>query len=183
MYNFLASLAASLWGPPAFRAYARARSEPLWREVAVYASPIRNIGSGWPSPFFAGTAIAWADSVIAIGEDFAVGLLREQFDEPASRDRPVEVIGGRLRDPERRQVAEGSAVPSWSEVLAHECGHTWQARRYSWLYLPIGAIFTLFREGQGWTHWFENQASELGLFGGIVNGSVRPDLLKRALDD
>jgi hypothetical protein len=37
-------------------------------------------------------------------------------------------------------------------------------------------VFTLFREGDGWLHAFENDASEQGLFGGIVPGTVHPRL-------
>src|SRR5437667_368720 len=69
--------------------------------------------------------------------------------------------------------------PSSSEVLAHEVGHTAQARRLGFLYWPVGAAFTLWREGPGWRHWFENQASENGQFGGIVNGSVCPELMAK----
>jgi hypothetical protein len=151
--------------------------------VKVFATRMRDADSHWPAPFFRGVAITWAASAIAVGEDFAVAVLREQMEEPASRDRPVEVVGGRLRNSAQRWAAGGPISPSWSEVLAHECGHTWQALRFGWLYLPIGALFTLWREGEGWVHWFENQASEEGLFGGIVSGSVRPDLMKRATDD
>lgn len=37
------------------------------------------------------------------------------------------------------------------------------------------------REGQRWWNHFENQASEEGLFGGIVNGSVCPEMMARVL--
>ena len=37
--------------------------------------------------------------------------------------------------------------------------------------------FTLWREGPHWYNGFENQASEDGLFGGIVNGSVQAELM------
>jgi hypothetical protein len=37
---------------------------------------------------------------------------------------------------------------------------------------------TLFREGPHSWNYFENQASELGQFGGIVKASVCPELLK-----
>ena len=183
MFNLFAAEVARLWGRPAFRVWGKARPEKKWHEVSVHATSTRDLDSPWPRPFFAGTAITWAGNVIALGEDFAVGVLKEQIAAPASRDHPVEVFGGRLRSVERRLAAGGSSFPSWSEVLAHECGHTWQARRYGWLYLPGGAIFTLFREGEGWVHHFENQASAEGLFGGIVTGSVRRDLMKRAMDD
>ena len=69
--------------------------------------------------------------------------------------------------------------PSASEILAHECGHTAQARRLGALYLPLGAAFTLFREGPAWYNHFENQASAEGLFGGIVGGSVCAELMER----
>jgi hypothetical protein len=64
-------------------------------------------------------------------------------------------------------------------VLAHECGHTWQMLRMGLLYWPVGASVTLFRDGPHWWNRFENQASELGQFGGIVNGSVCAELMRR----
>jgi hypothetical protein len=38
---------------------------------------------------------------------------------------------------------------------------------------------TLFREGPHRWNFFENQTSELGQFGGIVNGSVLPELMSK----
>jgi len=99
--------------------------------------------------------------------------------EHASRDRPVEVAGGRLHDLARRESAGAEPWPSASEIMAHEIGHTAQASRLGLLYLPTGALFTLFREGPAWYNHFENQASESGQFGGIVNGSVLPELMSR----
>src|SRR5436190_24305543 len=158
-------------GRPAFRVHGRGRGEAHWRIIDVFATHRRDMDSRWPAPFFRGTCITWTASVIAVGRDFAEEVLREQADDPASRDRPVVIEGGRLR---------GLARPaSASEVLAHEIGHTCQARRLGGLYLPCGAAFTLFREGDGWRHWFENQASAAGEFGGLVNGSVDPDLAAR----
>jgi hypothetical protein len=43
-------------------------------------------------------------------------------------------------------------------------------------------MLTLFREGPRWYNFFENQASEAGQFGGIVNGSVAPELADRLGD-
>jgi hypothetical protein len=114
--------------------------------------------------------------VIAIGCDFAEGVLEEQIESPASREHPVEVLSGRLhhgRDP------SAVRLQSFSEVMAHECGHTYQARRLGPLYLLTGALFTWWREGPHWWNRFENRASELGQFGGIVDGSVRADLWER----
>jgi hypothetical protein len=135
--------------------------------------------SRWPPYFFRGTCITWTSSIISVGWDFAEEVLREQVTEPASRDRPVAVAGGRLHDLDRRVAGGGGPWGSASEVLAHECGHTAQAHRLGWLYLPAGACFTLFREGAHWFNHFENQASEEGLFGGIVNDSVCPELMAR----
>jgi hypothetical protein len=117
--------------------------------------------------------------VIAVGWDFAETVLREQAAEPASREHPVEVFGGRVRNPFRRAAAGGEPWATASEVLAHECGHTWQALRLGWAYWPLGAALTLFREGPHWWNHFENQASTEGQFGGIVNGSVRAELMRR----
>lgn len=51
--------------------------------------------------------------------------------------------------------------------------------RLGLLYWPIGGAFTLFHEGpHGWNR-FENQASEIGQFGGIVHGSVHPILMAK----
>jgi hypothetical protein len=177
-FNPLATALVRLSSRRAFRVYGKAKRERDWRVIDVFATRIRNYDSRWPM-FFRGTCIAWTASAIAVGWDFAEEVLREQMDSPASREHPVEVIGGRLNDWPRRQAAGGSVWPSASEVLAHECGHTLQARRLSWLYLPTGALFTLWREGPRWYNAFENQASEQGQFGGIVNGSVCAELMSK----
>jgi hypothetical protein len=49
----------------------------------------------------------------------------------------------------------------------------------TFLYWPVGACFTLFREGTHWYNHFENQASETGQFGGIVSGSVHNALMSK----
>jgi hypothetical protein len=176
-FNPLASAWLRLWGGrPAFRVWARGRPEKDWRVVDVLATHRRDRDSRWPPTLWRGTLITWTANVIAVGWDFAADVVREQAADPASRDRPVAVSGGRLADAARRVAAGGEAWPSASEILAHECGHTRQARRLGWLYLPTGALFTLSREGDRWRNWFENQASAEGLFGGIVNGSVHPGL-------
>jgi hypothetical protein len=164
-------------GPPCFRVYGKARRESAWRVIDVHATHRRDMDARWP--LWRGTCITWTGSVIAVGWDFAESVLREQMSEPASRDWPVEVLGGRLHDLERRTAASGGPWGSASEILAHECGHTWQALRLGWIYWPIGGAFTLFREGRRWYNHFENQASELGQFGGIVNGSVCQELMSR----
>ena len=51
------------------------------------------------------------------------------------------------------------------------------------LYLPAGALFTWWREGRHWWNVFENQASAEGQLGGIVNGSVCPELMRRVFGD
>src|SRR5262249_51997333 len=107
------------------------------------------------------------------GWDFAEDILREQASEPASSQRPVVIRGGRLRFHRPGELGP----PTASEVLAHECGHTGQARRMGVLYWPAGAALTVFREGVRWWNRFENEASATGQFGGIVNGSVCPELL------
>jgi hypothetical protein len=180
MFNILVGSCFRALARPAFRVWGKARRERDWREVSVFGTPRRNADSRWPSHLWRGTCITWSASVIAVGEDFALEVLLEQMAEPASRERPVAVLGGRLNDLARRTAAGAPPWPSASEVLAHECGHTAQARRYGWLYLPLGAAFTLFREGPRWYNAFENAASEGGLFGGLVSGSVRPDLFERA---
>lgn len=179
MFNRLASgVLRWLGGPPAFEIYGRARHERDWRIIGVHATHRRNSDSRWPRHLFRGTCITWTAEVIAVGWDFARAVLLEQTTEPASRDRPVEVACGRLSDHFRRADAGAAVFASQSEVLAHECGHTWQMLQLGLLYWPIGGAFTLFREGPHWWNHFENQASELGQFGGIVNGSVCAELMR-----
>jgi len=167
---------------PCFQIHGKARCESGWRIIGVYATHRRNTNSRWPPCLFRGTCITWTAEVIAVGWDFAEEVLREQVSEPASRERPVEAAAGRIRDTLRRAAVGASPFASASEVLAHECGHTWQMLRLGLLYWPIGGAFTLFREGPHWWNRFENQASEIGQFGGIVNGSVCPKLLSKIQD-
>jgi hypothetical protein len=179
MFNRLVTSALRrLGGPPCFRIYGRARCEERWRIVGVHATHRRDMDSRWPSWMFRGTCITWTDEVIAVGWDFAEEVLREQVSEPASREQPVEVSSGRIRDAIRRSTAGGSPFAGASEILAHECGHTWQVLRMGSLYWPVVGALTLFREGPHWWNHFENQASELGQFGGVVNDSVCPELMQ-----
>lgn len=168
-----------LGGSPCFRVYGKARRERDWHVIDVFATHRRDRDSRWLYPFWAGTCITWSSQIIAVGWDFAESLLREQVAEPASREKPVEVAGGRMRDWQRRLKAGASSQMSASELLAHECGHTGQVRRLGLVYWPVGGSLTLFREGPHWWNRFENQASEEGQFGGIVNGSVCAELMGR----
>src|SRR5579885_3037310 len=173
MFNQLASRAMrQLSSRPCFHIYGKARSESVWRTIGVYATHRRDGDSRWPPYLFRGTCITWTAEVIAVGWDFAEEVLREQISEPASREHPLEVAAGRIRDAHRRAAVGAMQFASAREILAHECGHTWQMLRLGMLYWPIGGAFTLFREGPHWWNRFENQASEIGHFGGIVNGSV-----------
>jgi hypothetical protein len=162
---------------PAFRVHGKAKSEADWRTIDIVATHRRNLDSRWP--LWRATCITWTDEIIAVGWDFAEAVLREQTRAPASREHPVEVAGGRLHDLQRRLAAGGPSFPGASEVLAHECGHTLQVRRLGLAYWPLVGAVTLFREGPHWWNHFENRASETGLFGGIVNGSVHPALLAK----
>src|SRR5262249_56287461 len=83
--------------------------------------------------------------------------------------------GGRRGAAPRREAAGAPSWASASEVLAHECGHTRQARRLGWLYLPTGALFTAWGEGERRRNWFENQASAEGRFGGLVHDPGHTD--------
>jgi hypothetical protein len=161
-------------GTPCFLIHGKGRREMAWRVISVYASARRTMDSRWP--LLRGASTAWGSDVIAVGWDFAEWVLLEQLREPASRQRPVTVAGGRLGDARRRAAAGESRGPSVSEVLAHECGHTWQALRMGPAYLPLVGSVTLFREGPRPRNRFENEASEEGMFGGIVNRSVCPRL-------
>jgi hypothetical protein len=166
-----------LGGPPCFQIYGRARTEPAWRIVDVYATTRRNSGSGWP--LCQGTCITWTSRIIVVGWDFADDLLHEQVDAPASREHPVRVAGGRISSLRAREAAGSSSFASAAEILAHECGHTWQVLRLRDAYLPLVGSVTLFGEGRHFWNHFENQASEIGQFGGLVNGSVCAELMAR----
>jgi hypothetical protein len=180
MFNRLAtSVIRLLSGPPCFQVQGKARGESEWRIIGVYATHRRDSDSHWPAHLFRGTCITWTAEVIAVGWDFAEEVLREQMNDPASRERPVEPAAGRIGDHLRRASVGASPFASSSEVLAHECGHTWQMLRLGLLYWLIGGAFTLFREGPHWWNRFENQASEIGQFGGIINNSVSPELMSR----
>jgi hypothetical protein len=179
MFNRVAtSMLRRLGGPPCFQIYGKARRESEWRVIDIHATHRRNCDSRWPRFLFRGTCITWTAEIIAVGWDFAADVLREQASEPASRDRPLSVATGRLRDHLRRADAGAPPFASASELLAHECGHTGQVLRLGLMYLPIVGAFTLFREGPHWWNHFENQASELGQFGGIVSGSVCAALMQ-----
>jgi hypothetical protein len=171
LHDAVSALFRSISGRPCFRIYGRASYETGWRLIDVFASHRRDLTSGWPH--LGGTCITWTANIIAVGWDFADYVLREQSREPASRSHPVFVRGGRLRAGRRGE--DGPAMPS--EILAHECGHTGQARRLGFWYWPVGATFTLFREGERWWNRFENEASATGQFGGIVSGSVVDELM------
>jgi hypothetical protein len=157
---------------PCFQVYGKATDEADWHRIDVYATHRRDVSGRLP--LWRGTCITWTSRVIAVGRDFAAAVLREQRQEPASREHPVAVAGGRLR----RGRPFGAGPASASEVLAHEIGHTAQARRLGALYWPAVGAVTLFREGPHWWNHFENEASATGLFGGIVSGSVSADLMR-----
>ena len=171
LHNLFSSWLRLLSGQPCFRIYGKAKSERDWRIIDIVATQRRNYSSRLP--FWGGTCITWTNSVIAVGWDFAEHLLAEQARAPASPEHPVEIPGGRLR------FGRHAGPVTASEVLAHECGHTFQAYRMGAFYWIIGGAFTLFREGPHWYNRFENQASEIGQFGGIVNGSVWSELMAR----
>lgn len=143
----------------------------------MFATHRRDLASRWP--LWGGACTTWTDCVIAVGWEFAEQALLEQQAEPASREYPLVVAGGRIRVVKRRLAAGGQSLASASEVLAHECGHTYQAIQLRAGYLPIVGAVTLFREGPHWWNHYENRASEEGMFGGIVNGSVSATLLAR----
>ena len=153
-------------GVPCLRILGKARYEAQWRLIDVVATSRRNRGSGWP--LMQGTCITWTSQIIVVGWDFVRGFLAEQIHHPASRNAPVEVLGGRLHNCKRRAEAGASHRCSYSEVMAHECGHTAQAIHLGAAYLPLVGAVTLFREGNHfWNHW-ENDARAQGLMGGIA---------------
>jgi len=170
LHDLVSAVFRLIGGDPCFRVYGKGRDEAAYHIIDVFATSRRNLDSRWP--LFRATCITWTSSVIAVGWDFAETLIRELALWPASREHPAEVLGGRLSDPVPRLAANGPSFPRASEILAHECGHSAQARRLGLLYWPIGAALTLCREGRHWYNRFENQASETGIFGGIVPGTV-----------
>lgn len=180
MNTLLTSWLRVLGREPCFRVYGKARAEREWRVIEVFATHRRDLASSWP--LWAGTCTTWTDCVIAVGWEFAASVLREQQTLPASREYPVVVAGGRIRDVSRRLAAAADALASATEILAHECGHTYQALQLGPVYLPVVGSVTLFREGPRWWNRFENRASEEGVFGGIVQGSVSAVLLERVRD-
>jgi hypothetical protein len=178
LHDAVSGLIRRFSGQPAFRIYGRADYEPAWHIIDVFATSRRDWTSRWP--LWRGSCITWTAEVIAVGRDFATAVLREQSADPASKNCPVVVAGGRLRDWRPRVAVGASSQPSASEVLAHECGHTGQARRMGFLYWPIGGTFTLFREGHRWWNRLENEASYTGQFGGILSGSVNEQLMRHS---
>jgi hypothetical protein len=168
-----------LGGPPCLQVYGKARWELTWRIVGLHATHRRDRDSTWPAWGWRGTCTTWTSTVVAAGWDFAIDLVREQLACPASRDHPVTVAGGRMGDPNRRLAAGASAYPCVSEIMAHELGHTGQALRMGGIYLPVVGALTLFREGPRWWSHFENDASEQGQLGGIVDGSISQELQSR----
>ena len=177
MLNKLVTAWFRHWGgPPCFRIHGKTRREANWRVIDVFASRRHDLVSRWP--LLAGACVTWSDQVIVVGRDFAENVLKEQIHAPASRQNPIEVAGGRLRGLDLRHAAGASSFPTCSEILAHEIGHTGQALRLGAVYLPLVGSQTLFREGRHWWNHFENQASEHGQFGGIVNGSVGREFME-----
>jgi hypothetical protein len=177
--DFLSAWLNWLGGTPCFQIYGKGRREASWRVINVYASRRRNSDSRWP--LWRGTCVTWTAEVIVVGWDFAGWVLEEQLAAPASRRHPVAVVGGRISHHWRRAGDEELPSASASEVLAHECGHTWQALRIGPAYLPLVGSVTLFQEGPNPWNRFENEASEEGLFGGLVNRSVCKELMGRVL--
>src|SRR5437764_628765 len=105
----------ALSAEPCFRVYGKACWETDWSEIAVLATHRRDATSRLP--LWRGCCITWTANAIAVGWDFAAELLAEQVAQPASREHPVEVAGGRLRDLERRTSAGAGPWPSASEIM------------------------------------------------------------------
>lgn len=177
LHATVSSLFRAFAGPASFQVYGKACYERDWHVIDIYANHWRDCDSRFP--FFRGCCITWTSSIIAVGCDFAEGFLREQMESPVSREFPLVVAGGRLRDNARRLKACASLCASASEIMAHECGHTGQGRRMGFLYWLFGGMFTLCREGPRFWNRFENQASETGMLGGIVKGSISSEFASR----
>jgi hypothetical protein len=107
--------------------------------------------------------------LVAVGTEYARELLSDPLLPAITCASPVQVAAGTLRDAERRVAAGASPFPSAAELMAHEIGHTAQARRYRLLYLPLVGAVTRFGEGSRWWNRFENEASAIGQFGGLCD--------------
>ncbi|MBX7103522.1 MAG: hypothetical protein K1X57_05550 [Gemmataceae bacterium] len=162
-------------GVVAFRIRGRGEGETGWTPIDVFANDRRNAASRWP--LWRNHCITLTASAVAVGWDFARDVIEEEAQEPTTPVRPVRVTGGRLGDIDRRYRSGGQPWCSCAEILAHECGHTAQARRMGFLYWPLVGSVTLLREGPRWFHRLENEASEFGEFGGIIPGTIHPRLL------
>src|SRR4051812_46373170 len=104
MNALLSQWLAWLGGAPCFSIYGKARPEAEWRVISVYATHRRDRDSRLP--LWRGTCITWTSSLIVVGWDFAEEVLREQREAPASRQYPLTVSGGRIRDVQRRLEAQ-----------------------------------------------------------------------------
>jgi hypothetical protein len=169
---------SALVRPPAFRVYGRGKREHSWHIVNVLVTQRRNRNSRWP--LWRGRCITWTSSIISVGADFGQRFLDEQACDPATCLRPAMVSGGRMRDANRRMMAGAREWCTATEVLAHECGHTWQARRLGDVYWLLVGSVTMFGEGPHSWNFFENQASEEGQLGGLVDHSINMDLTATA---
>jgi len=154
----------------AFRVWGKTIGEHDWRLIRVHASPSRNAASRWP--FLKGCCTCWSADLIAVGSDFADLLLNDPAVAEITQESPVMVQGGTLSNPQVRLAVGAPGTPTAAEIMAHEIGHTAQARRYRFLYLPLVGAVTRFGEGPRWWNRFENEASSIGQFGGIVPGSI-----------
>src|SRR5262245_35847563 len=109
---------AWLGGSPCFSISGKARPVKAWRIVHVFATSRRDLGGR--VPLWRGSCITWTERVIVVGWDFAAEVLHEQRELPASKENPVCVAGGRIRDVARRLATGSDFFAGASEILAHE---------------------------------------------------------------
>ena len=163
-----------LSGRPCFRIYGRATYEPSWQVIDVFAFKSPGLDEPLAAPR--------RDLHYLDGRRHRrwMGLRRvriaraDRGSRPRGTARWSSAAGGSVRaaaaSSDRRRPAKSSptnaATPA--KLVGWESGIGRSALR-----------LTLFREGDRWWNWFENEASATGQFGGIVNGTVVAELMQK----
>jgi RHS repeat-associated protein len=137
-----------------FFIFCKCRCETKWRLVRVEISPGLASGRG-------GTSITFGPSTIHTYPSNANQILNPPPGSPVYSPT----------NPATPQNAAGAAA-----TLAHECGHTCQAKKLGPLYLPVAAAFSGIEEADGGynnglnglTTPTESGASANGEFGGVA---------------
>ena len=134
--------------------YMKANYEGGWRIVNIYGFRSRN-ANGWGNWMGFTT---WSTRTVHVPEE-VIPIIKAST---AALDNPIAVSNGRLLDADWLTLSPEQQV---YEIMAHEGGHTGQADVLGWKYLPTVGPKTL--KGEAGSFW-ERDASEHGLFGGVV---------------